>query len=60
MPFSPDTDSGLADDAILEDLEAVLTLQVLRINYNHRKRRHMPRKHIRRQIEMLKAAEMRG
>lgn len=55
MQFSPD--SGNIDEAI-EELQAVLTLEVLRINYQHRKRRHMRRKHIRRQIELLKAAEL--
>jgi predicted metal-dependent peptidase len=56
MQFSPD--HGTIDDA-LEELQAVLTLEVLRINYQHRKRRHMRRDHIRRQIALLTAESMR-
>jgi predicted metal-dependent peptidase len=56
MQFSPD--HGTIDDA-LEELQAVLTLEVLRINYQHRKRRHMRRKHIQRQIMLLKAEALR-
>jgi predicted metal-dependent peptidase len=51
-------DSGLMDEA-LEELQAVLTLEVLRINYQHRKRRHMRRKHIQRQIMLIKAEALR-
>jgi hypothetical protein len=55
MQLTPD--SGLTDHAI-EELEAVLTLEVLRLNYQHRKRRHMRRKHIQREMMLLKAKEL--
>jgi hypothetical protein len=55
MQLTPD--SGLTDHAI-EELGAVLTLEVLRLNYQHRKRRHMRRKHIQREMMLLKAKEL--